>query len=309
MTSSAEPSPSADTPIPEGASKAPPMPKPADDDATTYINLTVDGGVRKKIVKEGDGIEIVDGSLVTVEYSGYLYPDGPLFDSSRERGRSFQFRVGREQVIFGWEIGLKSMKVGEHSELICESKYAYGQAGNGTTIPPNSTLIFEIEVLRCDPPEDPIPDKIQFAQEHKEKGNTLYRTAKYAEAAKAYSDAVSKLTYTWGADPHELETINSLKSSLYSNLAAAYLKVGDLMDAVQACENALEVDRKLVKVWFRLGQAKAGLAMFEQAVENLTTAMELDPSDASIPKEIEKVKKMEKDLAEKEKKMYKAMFK
>jgi hypothetical protein len=76
-------------------SPAPPVPKPASDDAEAYVNLTVDGGVRKKVVKQGDGIDVVDGSLVTVHYSGYLYPDGPIFDSSRTRGNPFQFKIGK----------------------------------------------------------------------------------------------------------------------------------------------------------------------------------------------------------------------
>ncbi|KAM8891837.1 peptidyl-prolyl cis-trans isomerase FKBP4 isoform 2-T2 [Spinachia spinachia] len=85
------------------------------------------------------------GDKVFVHYVGTLL-DGSPFDSSRERGEKFSFELGKGQVIKAWDIGVGSMKVGELCQLICKPEYAYGSAGSPPKIPPNATLVFEVEL-------------------------------------------------------------------------------------------------------------------------------------------------------------------
>jgi len=99
-----------------------------------------------EILTEGQGDEVKTGDLVTVNYEGRL-EDGTVFDSSYERGEPITVPLGQGQVIQGWEQGLVGMKVGEKRKLTIPSALGYGQAGSGDTIPPNATLIFEIELL------------------------------------------------------------------------------------------------------------------------------------------------------------------
>tara|TARA_B100001123_G_scaffold450055_1_gene618283 strand:+ start:602 stop:1033 length:432 start_codon:yes stop_codon:yes gene_type:complete len=100
----------------------------------------------------GKGSEARDGQLVTVHYTGWLYdenrPDnkGPKFDSSLDRNESFQFQVGAGQVIAGWDEGVPGMKVGGTRELTIPPDLGYGSREMGV-IPPNSTLIFEVQLL------------------------------------------------------------------------------------------------------------------------------------------------------------------
>jgi FKBP-type peptidyl-prolyl cis-trans isomerase len=100
-----------------------------------------------EIIKEGEGEEVKSGDQITVNYVGML-EDGTIFDSSIERGQPFPFTIGIGGVIQGWEIGVIGMKVGETRKLTIPSQLAYGERGVSGVIPPNSTLIFEINLLK-----------------------------------------------------------------------------------------------------------------------------------------------------------------
>lgn len=106
-----------------------------------------DGGVLKLVKREGTGTELpMTGDKVFVHYVGTLL-DGTHFDSSRDRGEKFSFELGKGQVIKAWDIGVATMKVGELCQLICKPEYAYGSAGSPPKIPPNATLVFEVELF------------------------------------------------------------------------------------------------------------------------------------------------------------------
>ena len=103
--------------------------------------------------KIGTGAEAIDGNLVSVHYTGWLYDPsqknghGKKFDSSRDRAQPITFALGAHRVIPGWEQGLQGMKVGGKRTLIIPSELAYGERGAGGVIPPNATLLFEVELL------------------------------------------------------------------------------------------------------------------------------------------------------------------
>jgi FKBP-type peptidyl-prolyl cis-trans isomerase len=97
-------------------------------------------------VRAGSGAEAKTGNRVTVHYVGTL-TDGKKFDSSRDRGQGFKFTLGKGEVIKGWDQGVPGMKVGEIRKLTIPSHLAYGARGFPPVIPPNSTLVFEVELL------------------------------------------------------------------------------------------------------------------------------------------------------------------
>ena len=98
----------------------------------------------------GTGAEATKGQQVTVHYTGWLMEGGKAgtkFDSSKDRGDPFVFNLGRGQVIKGWDEGVQGMKVGGKRKLTIPPAMGYGSRGAGGVIPPNATLVFEVELL------------------------------------------------------------------------------------------------------------------------------------------------------------------
>ena len=114
---------------------------------------TRNDGLIIKDVKKGNGKLAVAGKDVVVHYTGWLYDDkkadkkGDKFDSSRDRNEPFDFPLGAGRVITGWDKGVAGMKVGGQRTLIIPAALAYGAKGAGDVIPPNATLIFDVELL------------------------------------------------------------------------------------------------------------------------------------------------------------------
>lgn len=108
--------------------------------------ITTASGLKYVEVTVGDGLEAVKGKTVSVHYTGWLL-DGKKFDSSKDRGKPFDFSLGSGQVIRGWDEGVAGMKVGGARKLTIPPELGYGPRGAGGVIPPNATLVFEVELL------------------------------------------------------------------------------------------------------------------------------------------------------------------
>ncbi len=118
---------------PQGAGRPQPAGEPA-------ANLKVDE------LQQGSGAEAVAGKTVSVHYTGWL-TNGNKFDSSRDRGQPIEFVLGRGMVIKGWDQGVTGMKVGGRRKLTIPPELAYGDRGAGAAVPPQSTLLFDVELI------------------------------------------------------------------------------------------------------------------------------------------------------------------
>lgn len=109
---------------------------------------TTASGLKYEDLVVGTGAEVKAGQSVTVHYTGWL-TDGKKFDSSKDRKDPFVFPLGAGRVIKGWDEGVQGMKVGGKRKLTIPPGIGYGSRGAGSVIPPNATLIFEVELLKA----------------------------------------------------------------------------------------------------------------------------------------------------------------
>lgn len=130
-------------------SKSPTAPSGAEQNQTmdTSQMPPIPSDLKIETLQPGNGAGAKNGDRVTVHYVGAL-TNGTKFDSSRDRGTPFVFTLGAGNVIQGWELGILGMKVGETRKLVIPSELGYGASGSGGIIPPNATLIFEVELLK-----------------------------------------------------------------------------------------------------------------------------------------------------------------
>ena len=119
-------------------------------DAAANQVIEMPNGLKYTDTKTGDGATATPGNKVSVHYTGWLYNNGAKgakFDSSVDRGQPFKFPLGARRVIAGWDEGVAGMKVGGKRTLIIPPELGYGSRGAGEVIPPNATLMFDVELL------------------------------------------------------------------------------------------------------------------------------------------------------------------
>lgn len=108
--------------------------------------ITTESGLQIEEIKVGEGETASSGHFVSVHYTGWL-TNGTKFDSSKDRDEPFEFPLGQHNVIAGWDEGVQGMKVGGVRKLTIPPQLGYGARGAGGVIPPNATLVFEVELL------------------------------------------------------------------------------------------------------------------------------------------------------------------
>lgn len=208
------------------------------------IDLTGDGGVLKEIIKAADDSALSPKNLqdVFVLYEGKLL-DGKVFDKCDDKSNAFKFTLGVGHVIKGWDVGVLSMKLGEKSKFTLSPDYAYGAQGAGDAIPPNSTLIFEIELVDfMDKPksidEMTKEERVEKAQENKNQGNALFKDKKFEVAIGKFLNAGDLLK-------KELKNLNEEETNLYcvclTNASICANKIGNYNHAITLASEVIKI--------------------------------------------------------------------
>ncbi|XP_069920629.1 inactive peptidyl-prolyl cis-trans isomerase FKBP6 isoform X3 [Oryctolagus cuniculus] len=254
------------------------------------LDISGDRGVLKDVIREGVG-ELVTpdasvlgttGTRPPLKYSGYLEHMDKPFDSNCFRKSPRLMKLGEDITLWGMELGLLSMRRGELARFLFTPTYAYGALGCPPLIPPNTTVLFEIELL----------DFLDSAE---------------SDTFCALSAALL-LLHRRSAAPGEQHLVEAAKLLVLLNLSFTYLKLERPAPALCYGEQALDIDDKNTKALFRCGQACLLMTEYEKARDFLVRAQKQQPFNHDINSELKKLASCYKDYTDREREMCHRMF-
>ncbi|KAM6462471.1 inactive peptidyl-prolyl cis-trans isomerase FKBP6 isoform 2-T2 [Liasis olivaceus] len=285
-------------------------------------DITGDRGVLKEIIRNGSGETVPPDASVLVKFSGYLEHTDRPFDTNCFRKNPKLMKLGEDITLWGMEVGLLTMRKGELARFLFKPNYAFGTLGCPPLIPPNSTVLFEVELLdfldsaESDkffdlPPEQqdgfPLQKILKVAETERELGNYLFRQKHFMDARDRYKRASSVLNRVCAKEA-EKDKVDAAKLLVFLNLSFVCLKLERPGRALTYGEKALELDKKNAKALFRCGQACLYLAEYERARDFLVKAQKQQPFNQDINNELKKLASCYRDYMVKEKEMCCKMF-
>ena len=235
----------------------------ASDDTVTTIS-----GLKYLVLSKGNGEHAQLNKNVEVHYTGYLL-DGKVFDSSVERGDPIEFILGTGQVIPGWDEGIALMNVGDKYRLIIPANLGYGEKGAGNVIPPNSSLIFDVELLSIGIPKPSINEALMDL---------------------VLSDSITAAINKY----HELKKNNAndynFKESQLNNFGYQLLQAGKIDQALVLLKLNAESYPQSSNVYDSMGEAYMIKGNKEEAIKNYEKSLQLNPKNKNAEDNIKKLK-------------------
>ncbi|XP_048207203.1 inactive peptidyl-prolyl cis-trans isomerase FKBP6 isoform X1 [Perognathus longimembris pacificus] len=297
-------------------------PSPYERLSQRMLDISGDRGVLKDVIREGAGDLVAPDASVLVKFSGYLEHMDKPFDSNCYRKTPRLMKLGEDITLWGMELGLLSMRRGELARFLFKPAYAYGTLGCPPLIPPNTTVLFEIELLDfLDSAESdkfyalsaeqqeqfPLQKVLKVAATEREFGNYLFRQNRFYDAKMRYKRALL-LLHRRLAPPEEQHLVEAAKLLVLLNLSLVYLKLDRPTAALRFGQQALTIDQRNAKALFRCGQACLLLTEYQQARDFLVQAQKEQPLNQDINNELRKLASCYRDYMDKKKEMCHRMF-
>ena len=230
--------------------------------------ITTQSGLKYLILSKGKGAHAELNKNVEVHYTGYL-TNGKVFDSSVERSDPIEFILGTGQVIPGWDEGIALMNIGDKFRLIIPSNLAYGEKGAGEVIPPNSTLIFDVQLINIGIPKQSI--------------NEVLMDLVLADSIQA---AINKY--------HDLKKNNfndyNFKESQLNGFGYQLLQIGKTDQAIAMFKLNIESYPESANVYDSMGEAYMVKGNKDEAITNYEKSLKLNPKNKNAEDNIKKLK-------------------
>lgn len=230
---------------------------------------TASSGLKYILIEKGYGPKAENGKQVEVHYTGYL-PDGKKFDSSRDRNAPIAFVLGEGKVIKGWDEGIALMNVGDKLQLIIPPELGYGKRGAGDVIPPDATLIFDVELISVEDSKASI-------------GEVLLGTI----LEKDIQSAVDQYKELRNSSPDRY----NFKENELNNLGYQLLQMSKNKEAIEILKLNVNEYPNSSNVYDSMGEAYMADGNNKLAIENYKKSLKLDPKNNNAKKMIEKLQK------------------
>lgn len=231
--------------------------------------LSTSSGLKYLILNKSEGNKAESGKTVEVHYTGYLL-DGKIFDSSRDRNEPIEFILGQGQVIKGWDEGIALMNTGDKYKLIIPSDLAYGKKGAGNIIPPDATLIFDVELMSVSEP------KISITE-------TLFLTI----LEKGINSAVEQYKELKSSSGDKY----NFKENQLNTLGYQLLQAGKTKEAIEILKLNIEAFPNSANVYDSMGEAYMINGNKELARMNYEKSLEINPANNNAIEMLGKLKK------------------
>ena len=248
-----------------------------------FINLTEDGGIKKKIIKDGSGIQASPNKEVVIKYTS-KYND-KIFDESITS--PYRFTLGKKEEIKGLEMAVLSMKVGEKSLFTIEPKYAYEEVQISSIIPKNGVINLEIELIqvlegRKDLNEMDYPEKISRGKQLKLKGDDQFKRGDFLYAKHYYIKAIEYLQTLDLSDEDQEDGINLLCLTI-SNLCNCLNKLSDYNAVIEFTSRGIKIQKLTKYFYFRaIAYAQRNeIDLAEKDLESLKECLKKDKKDTN----------------------------
>ena len=230
--------------------------------------ITTKSGLKYLVLSKGTGARAELNKNVEVHYTGYLL-NGKVFDSSVERGDPIEFILGTGQVIPGWDEGIALMNVGDKLRLIIPSNLAYGEKGAGEVIPPNSTLIFDVQLISIGIPKQSINEVLM----------DLVLADSIQAAINKYHD-LKKNKYNY----------YNFKESQLNQFGYQLLQIGKIDQAIALLKLNAETYPESFNVYDSMGEAYMIKGNKAEAIANYEKSLKLNPKNKNAEDNIKKLK-------------------
>lgn len=311
---------SATTPPPSSPTEKKPVERRIEDE--TYQEILGNKSLLKKITQYGDQTRSefsrrpMGGQMVTISYEAYLVNEhdqspGKLVDHND----NLNFILGDGDVISGLDMIVALMDKDEKCEMIAESRHAYGALGKQPDIPANATLLYKIHLKDFHDITDlnmmfPV-ERLSLADAKKLRGNFHYNRQDFHLAILSYKKGLAYFNeenLRGDELDDDLKKFNEISQALSMNLALSYYKIGECRDALEALDQVIRVKKNHVKALYIKGKILLQTGETDDAIRTLNTALQLDPENTDIKKELTKAQTKQKLQYENEKKLYKKMI-
>ncbi|KAM0932132.1 putative peptidylprolyl isomerase [Dioscorea sansibarensis] len=282
----------------------------------TVTEIGDDKKIIKKILKEGEAYgRPNEGVAVKVKLIGKLQDGSVFLKRGHDEEEPFEFTTDEEQVIEGLDKAVMTMKNGEVALVTIPPEHAFGftePKQNLGVVPPNSTVIYEVELLSFVKETESwnmsTAEKIETAAKKKENGNALFKQGKYAKSSKRYEKGAALVEHDGSFTEEEKKQSKVMKVFCNLNNAACLLKLKDYRQAEKLCTKVLQLESSNVKALYRRAQAYTHLIDLDLAELDIKKALDLDPDNKELKLEYQKLKEKIKEYDKKDAEFYGKMF-